>query len=53
VRGLRDQLTLLEREVPAARAYIATLRRFVAEFRLDAFMAALDAGAPPAADDGG
>jgi signal transduction histidine kinase/CheY-like chemotaxis protein/purine-cytosine permease-like protein len=43
VRGLREQLDLLDQEVPAARTYIASLRSLVAEFRLDAFMAALDA----------
>jgi len=44
VRGLRDQLDLLEREVPEAGLYLATLRGFVAEFRLDAFMAELESG---------
>jgi signal transduction histidine kinase/purine-cytosine permease-like protein/DNA-binding NarL/FixJ family response regulator len=42
VRGLRDQLTLLEQETPEAAAYLSSLRDLVAEFRLDAFMAALD-----------
>jgi signal transduction histidine kinase/DNA-binding NarL/FixJ family response regulator len=44
VRGLRDQLDLLEREVPEAGVYLATLRGYVAEFRLDAFMAELESG---------
>ncbi len=48
VRGLRDQLRVLEEEVPEAGDYIRSLRSLVAEFRLDAFMAALDAGRPPA-----
>lgn len=43
VRGIRARLDALEQEVPAARPYVAHLRGFVAEFRLDAFMAALDA----------
>ena len=46
VRGLRDQLTMLEQEMPEASEYIRSLRTLVAEFRLDAFMAALDAGGP-------
>ena len=48
VRGLRDQLAVLEQEVPEAGAYIRSLQALVAEFRLDAFMAALDAGEPAA-----
>jgi hypothetical protein len=48
VRGLRDQLTMLEQEMPEASEYICSLRTLVAEFRLDAFMAALDAGGPGA-----
>ena len=44
VRGLRDHLNALEQDVPEAAAFIQSLRQLVAEFRLDAFMAALETG---------
>ena len=43
VRGLRDELAMLEHEMPDASDYIRSLRTLVAEFRMDAFMAALEA----------
>ncbi len=48
VRGLRERLDLLEQEVPGASATIGMLRGLVAEFRLDALMAVLDAALPEA-----
>ena len=45
VRGLHEQLDMLERDAPGARDAIAPLRDLVSGFRLDAFMAALDAAA--------
>jgi signal transduction histidine kinase/CheY-like chemotaxis protein len=41
VRGIQERLDALETELPQVRPYVAHLRGFVAEFRLDAFMAAL------------
>jgi hypothetical protein len=41
VRGIQERLTALETALPQLRPYIVHLRGFVAEFRLDAFMAAL------------
>ena len=46
VRGLRDQLDVLERDRPEARGTIEPLRDLVRAFRLDDFMAALDAASP-------
>jgi hypothetical protein len=43
VSGLRTQLAVFERETPAAAAAIAELRALLAEYRIDAFLAALDA----------
>ena len=48
VRGLREQLDILERDKPEARGAIEKLRELVRAFRLDEFMAALDAASPPA-----
>ena len=42
VRGLREQLNVLEQEMPEAGDYIRLLRGMVAEYRIDAFMAALE-----------
>jgi hypothetical protein len=47
VRGLREQLDNLERDRPETRATIEPLRDLVRAFRLDDFMAALDAASPP------
>jgi signal transduction histidine kinase/CheY-like chemotaxis protein/purine-cytosine permease-like protein len=46
VRGLRERLDLLDQEMPGASAYIGTLRDLVAEFRLEALLASLDATTP-------
>jgi hypothetical protein len=43
VRGVRDELDALDEEIPDASEYIGFLRNLVAEFRLDAFLAILDA----------
>ncbi|MBS0562076.1 MAG: response regulator, partial [Proteobacteria bacterium] len=43
VSGLRTQLDVIERETPAAAAQVAELRALLAEYRIDAFLAALDA----------
>ena len=57
VRGLHARLDLLERECPDAAAYVAHLRDLVSDFRMDEFMAALDAAilraAPGLADQHG
>jgi CheY-like chemotaxis protein len=45
VSGLRTQLDVLEREAPGARAHFAHLRGLLAEYRLDAFLSALDEAA--------
>ena len=50
VRGLRDQLDVLEQDTPGARDYLRPLRDLVSEFRLDAFMAVLDAASPSQPD---
>ncbi len=47
VRGLREQLDILQRDRPDARDTVEMLRELLAAFRLDDFMAALDAAAPP------
>ncbi len=47
VRGLREQLDLFERDRPDVRGAIEPLRDLVRAFRLDDFMAALDAVSPP------
>lgn len=41
VGGIRERLDALEAEAPEARAAIAELRGYIADYRLDAFMAAL------------
>jgi CheY-like chemotaxis protein len=43
VSGLRTQLDVFEREAPENRAAFAHLRGLLAEYRLDAFLTALDA----------
>jgi signal transduction histidine kinase/purine-cytosine permease-like protein/DNA-binding NarL/FixJ family response regulator len=48
VRGIRERLDELERGVPEARAQIAYLRGFIAEYRVNDFMAALDVAAAAA-----
>jgi CheY-like chemotaxis protein len=45
VSGLRTQLDVFERETPASSAAFAHLRALLAEYRLDAFLSALDAAA--------
>ncbi|MBE9603350.1 response regulator [Acetobacteraceae bacterium H6797] len=45
VGGIRELLDSLEGELPEARAHIARLRSLVAEYRLDAFTAALEEAA--------
>jgi CheY-like chemotaxis protein len=45
VTGLRTQLDVFERESPENRAVFAHLRGLLAEYRLDAFLSALDAAA--------
>jgi signal transduction histidine kinase/CheY-like chemotaxis protein/purine-cytosine permease-like protein len=47
IRGLREQLDILERDRPETRGTIEPLRDLVRSFRLDDFMAALDAASPP------
>ena len=47
MRGLHARLDLLERESPADAAYVAHLRVLVSEFRMDEFMATLDAATLP------
>jgi signal transduction histidine kinase/CheY-like chemotaxis protein/purine-cytosine permease-like protein len=48
VSGLRTQLDVFERETPENGGLLAGLRALLAEYRLDAFIAALDkAGAAP------
>jgi CheY-like chemotaxis protein len=42
VSGLRTQLDVLEREMPGGGLPLARLRGLLAEFRLDAFLSALD-----------
>jgi signal transduction histidine kinase/FixJ family two-component response regulator/purine-cytosine permease-like protein len=46
VNGLRTQLDAFEREAPAAQAHIAHLRELLAEYRLEAFLGALDSARP-------
>jgi signal transduction histidine kinase len=46
VNGLRTQLDACEREAPAAMAHIAQLRDLLAEYRLDAFLGALETEPP-------
>jgi signal transduction histidine kinase/CheY-like chemotaxis protein len=41
VRGIQERLTALETELPQVGPYVAHLRGFVDEFRLDAFLDAL------------
>jgi signal transduction histidine kinase/CheY-like chemotaxis protein len=45
VSGLRTQLDVFEREAPESSAAFAHLRELLAEYRLDAFLTALDAAA--------
>jgi signal transduction histidine kinase/CheY-like chemotaxis protein/purine-cytosine permease-like protein len=45
VSGLRTQLDVLEREAPDASAQFVHLRGLLAEYRLDAFLSALDEAA--------
>ncbi len=45
VSGLRTQLDVFEREAPDSAAAFGQLRALLAEYRLDAFLAALDAQA--------
>jgi DNA-binding response OmpR family regulator len=45
VSGLRTQLDVFEREAPESGAACARLRELLAEYRLDAFLSALDAAA--------
>ncbi len=52
VRGIHARLGLLEQESPDAAACVAHLRVLVSEFRMDEFMATLDAaGGPSPATD--
>jgi signal transduction histidine kinase/CheY-like chemotaxis protein/purine-cytosine permease-like protein len=46
VSGLRTELDVLDREAPGGRAQVAKLRGLLAEYRLDAFLSALNAAAP-------
>jgi CheY-like chemotaxis protein len=46
IRGIRERLDELARDVPEARAQIAYLRGFISEYRINDFMAAL--GVTPA-----
>jgi signal transduction histidine kinase/FixJ family two-component response regulator/purine-cytosine permease-like protein len=46
VNGLRTQLDAFEREMPAAQAHISRLRELLAEYRLEAFLGALDSARP-------
>ncbi|MDJ0388649.1 ATP-binding protein [Roseomonas sp. E05] len=52
VGGIREQLDALEAEAPEARAAIAELRGFIADYRLDAFMAALPEAEPAPPESG-
>jgi signal transduction histidine kinase/CheY-like chemotaxis protein/purine-cytosine permease-like protein len=45
VTGLRTQLDVFEREAPESAAQFGQLRGLLAEYRLDAFLSALDAAA--------
>ena len=45
VSGLRTHLDVLEREAPGAAAQVDQFRRLLADYRLDAFLSALDAAA--------
>ena len=51
VRGIHTRLDELGREQPDAAPFLAHLRSHVAEFRLDAFMAALGAASAQERDD--
>ena len=53
VSGLRTELDVLEREMPAGKAQVAHLRGLLAEYRLDAFLSALDAATGDRARVGG
>ena len=48
VRGIRERLEELGRDVPDARAEIAYLHALIADYRVDDFMAALDIAEMPA-----
>jgi hypothetical protein len=43
VSGLRTQLDVFERETPESAPQLGYLRGFLAEYRIDAFLAALEA----------
>lgn len=47
VKGVRDELAALDEELPDASEYIGHLRDLVADFRLDTFLAVLDAEPSP------
>jgi CheY-like chemotaxis protein len=53
VSGLRTQLDVLERETPESGAQVAHLRGLLAEYRLDAFLSALDEAASGRSPVGG